>query len=164
MATGGTTNKDGGTQDDPEREQSRPAEQHKAGLEPSRQPVCPSAWPPLSPPLTCLVCHVTPHLLSVGQVQRAEEGVIFWGRLAILILVQEERRATQLHAQLLDALLAVDGQEESLDPSLGLDSGEDGEVLGEHTAWGAVRQNQVNNWDRGGDRVLYYSHHFLYLY
>lgn len=56
----------------------------------------------------------------------------------MLVLVQEERGATQLHAQLLYALLAVDGQQEGLDASLGLDGGKDGEVLGEGASWSRV--------------------------
>lgn len=57
---------------------------------------------------------VTDHSLPVSQVDRAEQGVFLRGRFSVLVLVQEDGRAAHLHAQLLDALLVVHGQQEGL--------------------------------------------------
>lgn len=51
------------------------------------------------------------------------------------ILVQEDRGASQLHAQLLNSLRTVDRQQEGLEAGLGAECGQDGEVLGENTTW-----------------------------
>lgn len=78
-------------------------------------------------------------VLSVGQVEGAEQGVVLRGRLAGLILVQEDGRAAHFHAQLLDSLLVVDGQQEGLEAGLGAHCGQDGEVLGENTSCATQR-------------------------
>lgn len=56
---------------------------------------------------------------------------MFGGWLAGLVLVQEDRGAAQLHAQLLDPLVIVDGQQEGLEVGVGAHRGQDGEVLRE---------------------------------
>lgn len=53
----------------------------------------------------------------------------------MLVLVQEDRRASNLNTQLLDALLIVHGQQEGLDAGLGFDGHEDGEILREDSSW-----------------------------
>lgn len=73
------------------------------------------------------------HLLAVSQVDGAEEGVLLRGGPPVLILVQEDGAAAHLHAQLLEALLVVHGQQEGLEAGLGLDGKHDGEVLWENS-------------------------------
>ncbi|TNN88412.1 hypothetical protein EYF80_001194 [Liparis tanakae] len=60
-----------------------------------------------------------------NKVDGAEEGVLLRGRLAMLVLIQEDGGTAHLHAELLDALLVVHGQQEGLEASLWLD----GELL-----------------------------------
>ena len=74
------------------------------------------------------------HLLAVSKVDGAEQGVLLGGRLAMLVLVQEDGSAAHLHAELLDALLVVHGQQEGLEASLGLDGKQDGEIFGENSS------------------------------
>lgn len=54
------------------------------------------------------------HSLAIGQVDASEDGVVLGGWAAVLVLVEEDGRASQLHPQLLGAMLVVDGQQEGL--------------------------------------------------
>ncbi len=72
-------------------------------------------------------------VLSVSKVESTEQRVVFRGWLAGLILVQEDRWASHFHAQLLDSLLVVNGQQEGLEARLGANCGQDGEVLRKNT-------------------------------
>lgn len=49
----------------------------------------------------------------------------------MLVLIQEDGATAHLHAELLDALLVVHGQQEGLEASLRLDSEQDGEIFRE---------------------------------
>lgn len=89
----------------------------------------------LTPPYSTLLPYNPNHLLAVSKVDRAEQGVLLRGGLAMLVLVQEDRGAAYLHAQLLDALLVVHREQEGLEARLGLNGEQDGEVLGEHSTW-----------------------------
>lgn len=71
--------------------------------------------------------------LAISQVDASEQWVVLRGRLAVLVLVQENRRASHFNAKLLDTLLAVDGEEEGLETRLCLNQSHDGEVLWEST-------------------------------
>lgn len=73
-------------------------------------------------------------VLPVNQVESSEQGVVLRGGPAALVLVQEDGRASHLHAQLLDALLVVDRQQEGLEAWFGTNRGQDGEVLRENSA------------------------------
>lgn len=75
------------------------------------------------------------HLLSVSKVDGAEEGVVLWGGLAMLVLEQEDGGTAHLHAELLDALLVVHGQQEGLEAMIGLDGKQDGEIFWENSPW-----------------------------
>ncbi len=66
--------------------------------------------------------------LAVSQVDPFEQWVVLWGGFAILVLIQEDGRASQLYTELLDTLLIIDGQQEGLKTSLGLYQSHDGEV------------------------------------
>lgn len=81
------------------------------------------------------------HLLAVRQVDAPEQRVVFRPRLPRVVLVQEDRRAAHLQADLLDALLVVDGDQEGLAALLGFHSGENGEVLGERRRWNRGRRS-----------------------
>lgn len=59
------------------------------------------------------------HSLPVGEVDRAEQGVVFGGGLPQVVLKQEDGRPPDLHANLLNAVLIVDGQKERLNSFLG---------------------------------------------
>lgn len=52
-----------------------------------------------------------------------------------MVLIEEDRRAAHLQANLLDALLIVDGDQEGLAAFLGFHSGQDGEVLRKRRCW-----------------------------
>ena len=71
------------------------------------------------------------HSPAIGQVDPAEDGVLLGGRLPVLVLVEEDGRESDLHAQLLHASLVVDGEQEGLSSAPGTHRGQDGEVLGE---------------------------------
>lgn len=73
------------------------------------------------------------HLLAVSKVDGAEQGVLLRGRLAMLVLIQEDGGTAHLHTELLDALLVVHGQQEGLEASLGLDGKHDGEIFWENS-------------------------------
>ncbi len=73
------------------------------------------------------------HILSVSKVESTEQRVVLRGWLASLILIQEDRWASHFHAQLLDSLLVVNGQQEGLEAGLGAHCGQDGEVLRKNT-------------------------------
>lgn len=81
------------------------------------------------------------HLLAVCEVDGAEDGVLLRGRLAMLILIQEDGTTAHLYTQLLDALLVVHGQQERLEACLGLDGKHDGEILWENSPW---RTNNIS--------------------
>lgn len=80
-----------------------------------------------------LLMHTDGHAvpLAVRQVDAREEWVALGPRLPRVVLVEEDGRAAQLQAQLLDALLIVQGDQEGLAALLGFHSGENGKVLGE---------------------------------
>lgn len=80
------------------------------------------------------------HLLAVSKVDGAEEGVLLRGRLAMLVLIQEDWGTAHLHAELLDALLVVHGQQEGLEASLWLDGKQDGEIFRENSSWRLNKQ------------------------
>lgn len=63
------------------------------------------------------------HLLAIRQVDAPEEGVILWPWFPRVVLIEEDRRAAHLQADLLDALLVVDGDQEGLAALLGFHSG-----------------------------------------
>lgn len=73
-------------------------------------------------------------VLSVSKVESTEQRVVLRSWLASLILIQEDRWASHFHAQLLDSLLVVNGQQEGLEAGLGAHCGQDGEVLRENTS------------------------------
>lgn len=75
--------------------------------------------------------NVTGHLLSVGQVDASEEGIVLRAGFARVVLVQEHWGTTHLQSQLLDALFIVQRQQEGLTALLRLHRGHDGEVLRE---------------------------------
>lgn len=75
----------------------------------------------------------TGYWLAISQINVSEQRIVLGGWLAILVLIQEDRWASHFDAELLDALLTVDGQEEGLESSLGLDQGHDGKVFREST-------------------------------
>lgn len=52
----------------------------------------------------------------------------------MLVLVKEDRGAAHLHAELLDALLVVHGQQEGLEAGLWLDGKQDGEIFWENSS------------------------------
>lgn len=74
------------------------------------------------------------HLLAVSEVDGAKQRVLGWGRLAMLVLIQEDGPTAHLHSELLDALLIVHGEQEGLEASFGLDGKHDGEVFWESSA------------------------------
>lgn len=86
------------------------------------------------------------HLLAVSKVDGAEQGVLLRGRLAMLVLIQEDGATAHLHAELLDALLVVHGQQEGLEASLGLDSEQDGEIFWEDPPWRWNMQQTYVSW------------------
>lgn len=88
------------------------------------------------------------YVLSVGQVDSSEERVVLGAGLACVVLVQEDGGAPHLQAELLDALLVVDGQQEGLAALLGLHCGQDGEVLRERITWSG------GGGGRGGEVVV----------
>lgn len=98
--------------------------------------------------LTMLYCkrgYLGFDVLSVSKVESTEQRVVLWGRLAGLILIQEDRWASHLHAQLLDSLLVVNRQQEGLEAGLGAHCGQDGEVLRKNTTcMGQKRRGQVS--------------------
>lgn len=71
--------------------------------------------------------------LAISQVDASEQWVVLRGWLAVLVLVQEDWGASHFDTQLLDSLLAVDGEEEGLQTGLGFHQSHDGEVLREAT-------------------------------
>lgn len=71
-------------------------------------------------------------LLSVRQVDPSEERVVLRARFAKVILVQEDRRASHLQTELLDALFIIHRQQEGLTAFLWLHRRQDGEVLRKH--------------------------------
>lgn len=72
------------------------------------------------------------HLLAVSKVDGAEQRVLLWGRLAILVLVQEDGGTAHLHAKLLDTLLVVHRQQERLEACLRLDGKQNREIFWEN--------------------------------
>lgn len=78
-------------------------------------------------------------LLSISEVESTEQRVVLRRWLAGLILIQEDRRTSHLHTQLLDSLLIVNGQQEGLEAGFGAHCGQDGEVLGKNTSCTARR-------------------------
>ncbi|TNN72279.1 hypothetical protein EYF80_017563 [Liparis tanakae] len=48
-------------------------------------------------------------------VESTEQRVVLWRWVASLILIQEDRGTSHFHAQLLDSLLVVKGQQEGLE-------------------------------------------------
>lgn len=88
--------------------------------------------------LECVTYYVSGCLrldvLSVSKVESTEQRVVLWRRLASLILIQEDRWTSHFHAQLLDSLLVVKGQQEGLEAWLGAHCGQNGEVLRKNTS------------------------------
>lgn len=76
-------------------------------------------------------------ILSVSKVEVTEQRVVLRVWLASLILIQEDRRASHFHAQLLDSLTVVNGQQEGLEAEFGAHCGQDGEVLRKNTFYKA---------------------------
>lgn len=79
-------------------------------------------------------------LLAISKVDGAEQWVLLRGRLAMLVLIQEDGSTAHLHAELLDALFVVHGEQEGLESGLGLDGKEDGEIFWENSPWGWKKQ------------------------
>lgn len=84
-------------------------------------------------------------ILSVSEVESSEQGVVLWGWFASLILIQEDRWASHFHAQLLDSLLIVDGQQEGLEARFGAHCGQNGEVLRKNTTCTGKRGKRNGN-------------------
>lgn len=82
----------------------------------------------------------TRHLLSISQVDGAEQRVFLRCRFAMLVLVQEDWGTTHLHPELLDALLVVDRQQKGLETSLGFDGKHDWEIFWENSPWRSNKQ------------------------
>lgn len=82
----------------------------------------------------CVSVSVRFDVLSVSEVESREQGVVLRGWLASLILIKEDRWASHFHAQLLDSLLVVNGQQEGLEAGLWAHCGQDGEVLRKNTS------------------------------
>eukprot|EP00069_Balaena_mysticetus_P003316 bmy_16513T0 len=59
---------------------------------------------------------------TARQVDASEEGVVLRPRFPCVVLIEEDRRAAHLQADLLDALLIVDGDQEGLAAFLGFHS------------------------------------------
>ena len=83
------------------------------------------------------------HLLAVSKVDGVELGILLWGRLAVLVLIQEDGATAHFHAELLDALLVVHRQQERLVTSLWLDGKHDGEIFWENSPWRKV-ETRIN--------------------
>lgn len=82
---------------------------------------------------------ITVYILPVSKVESTEQRIVLRGWLPSLILIQEDRRASYFHTQLLDSLLIVNGQQERLETGLGAHCGQDGEVLRKNTTCSAKR-------------------------
>lgn len=95
------------------------------------------------------------HLLAVRQVDAPKQRVVFRPRLPRVVLVQEDRRAAHLQADLLDALLVVDGDQEGLAALLGFHSAENGEVLGKCGRWNRGQRSEGSR--EGPDRAPHCS-------
>lgn len=54
------------------------------------------------------------HSLAVGEVDLLEDGVEVRGRLAVVVLVEEDGRASELQAQLLHSLAVIHRQQKTL--------------------------------------------------
>lgn len=67
-------------------------------------------------------------LLSVGQVDSSEERVVLGSGFSLMILIEEDGRAAHLDAQLLHALLVINGEQEGLTPFLCSHRRYDGEI------------------------------------
>lgn len=63
------------------------------------------------------------HLLAIRQVDAPEEGIVLGPRFPRVVLVEEDGGTAHLQADLLDALLVVDGDQEGLAALLGFHSG-----------------------------------------
>lgn len=72
------------------------------------------------------------NLLSIGQIETSEEGVVLRAGFTHVVLIQEDRRASHLHPKLLDTLLVIHRQKEGLGALLRLHCSQDGEVLRKH--------------------------------
>lgn len=68
-------------------------------------------------------------VLSVCQVYSSEERVVLRAWLSQVVLIEEDRRAAHLNAQLLHALLVIDGEQERLATLIRPHSRHDGEVF-----------------------------------
>lgn len=79
------------------------------------------------------------YVLAVGQVDTLEDGVEVGRGLAVLVLVQEDGRASQLQAQLLNALAVVHREQEALSAPPRPHRRHHREVLREHAVWGRGR-------------------------
>lgn len=88
-------------------------------------------------------------VLSVSEVESTEQRVVVRGRFAILILIQEDRWASELHTELLDSLFIINRQQKGLEAGLGAHCGQDGKVLRENMTCVAKRrggERQVSGW------------------
>lgn len=47
------------------------------------------------------------HLLAICKVNASKERIVFWAWLSCMVFIQEYRRSTHLHTNLLDPLLIV---------------------------------------------------------
>ncbi len=57
------------------------------------------------------VC-VCSYPLAISQIDLSEGGVKFWRWLTLMVLIQKDRRAANLHTHLLCALRDTDGRKE----------------------------------------------------
>lgn len=64
-----------------------------------------------------------PMPFAVREVDAPEKRIVLWARLLHVILIQENRGSAQLHPNLLDALLIVNGDQERLASLLGFHRG-----------------------------------------
>lgn len=85
------------------------------------------------------------HSPAIGQVDPAEDGVLLRGWPSLLVLVEEDGRESDLHAQLLHASLIVDGKQEGLSSTPGTHRGQDGEVLGEGATCSREEEEQPSS-------------------
>lgn len=58
------------------------------------------------------VC-VCSYLLAISQVDLSKGGVKFWRWLTLMVLIQKDRRAANLHTHLLGSLRDTDGRNEA---------------------------------------------------
>ncbi len=82
--------------------------------------------------LSCVHRCWTCHSLAVGEVDLLEDGVEVRGRLASVVLVEEDGRASELQAQLLHSLTVIHRQQKTLSAAPSSNRHQHREVLREH--------------------------------